>query len=399
MKPSTISAICAATFAATAQMAVSAPPSQTASAWNVAVEGGGRVQQQPALRKVALVVQNHAAPGSGIPVMALTDALTAQLSGRGLQVINPYNSIGVNQNRDMFGEKTPYVSAMALARQLRAHGAITASIVEFNDVLVGNPAFLHQYSMRITLNLADAQTGAAVCGETVKVTSPRYTNNQVAQNRQEYLGDLMHTAAATCAEKLLNNSNVLKWTPTPPPPPRPRLPPPPPPADPQLILSEVDGAVQKLVTAMRTNPIFRSNYDKAQKEVDRVPLVIVGGLVDLTGGKSPTADLGNLLGAASQNLRMTLVNSALFDAKDDALVTTITKRIIANGNSPLEDGELMSALKQHGSPDFYIVGDLRYFDEPRARIYRFRLALHNLHTGKIVWEGTETTEKRKVVAK
>ena len=137
MKPSTISAICAATFAATAQMAVSAPPSQTASAWNVAVEGGGRVQQQPALRKVALVVQNHAAPGSGIPVMALTDALTAQLSGRGLQVINPYNSIGVNQNRDMFGEKTPYVSAMALARQLRAHGAITASIVEFNDVLVG----------------------------------------------------------------------------------------------------------------------------------------------------------------------------------------------------------------------------------------------------------------------
>ena len=96
---------------------------------------------------------------------------------------------------------------------------------------------------------------------------------------------------------------------------------------------------------------------------------------------------------------MTLVNSALFDAKDDALVTTITKRIIANGNSPLEDGELMSALKQHGSPDFYIVGDLRYFDEPRTRIYRFRLALHNLHTGKIVWEGTETIEKRKVVAK
>lgn len=347
-------------------------------------------------RRVALVVQNHAAPGSGIPVMALTDALTAQLSGLGLQVINPYNSVGVNQNRNMFGERTPPVSAMALARQLGAHGAITASVIEFNDIPIGNPAFLHQYSMRITLNLADAQTGAAVCGETVKVTSPKYTNNQVAQKRQEYLGDLMHTAAATCAEKLLNNPNVLKWTPTPP---RPPLPPPPPPADPQLILSEVDGAVQKLVAAMRINPIFRSNYDKAQREVDRVPLVIVGGLVDLTDGKSPTADLANLLGAASQNLRMTLVNSALFDAKDDALVTTITKRIIANGNSPLEDGELMAALKQHGSPDFYMVGDLRYFDEPRVRIYRFRLALHNLHTGKIVWEGTETIEKKKEVAR
>ena len=342
-------------------------------------------------RRVALVVQNHAAPGSGIPLMALTDALTAQLSGRGLQVINPYNSVGVNQNRNMFGEKTPPVSAMALARKLRAHGAITASVIEFNDIAIGNPAFLHQYSMRITLNLADAQTDAAVCGETVKVTSPKYTNNQVAQNRLEYLGELMHTAAATCAEKLLNNANVIKWTPSDPPPLRPS----PPPADPQLILSDVDAAVQKMVATMRTNPIFRANYDKAQKEIDRAPLVIVGGLVDLTGGKSPTADLDNLLGAASQNLRMTLVNSALFDAKDDTLVTTITKRILTSGNSPLEDGELMSALKQHGSPDFYIVGDLRYFDEPRVRIYRFRLALHNLHTGKIVWEGTETIEKKK----
>ena len=32
--------------------------------------------------KVVLIVQNHAAPGSGIPMMALTDALTAKLSGR-----------------------------------------------------------------------------------------------------------------------------------------------------------------------------------------------------------------------------------------------------------------------------------------------------------------------------
>ena len=50
-------------------------------------------------RKVALVVQNHAAPGANIPFMALTDALTAKLSGCGLQVINPYNAVGVNQNR------------------------------------------------------------------------------------------------------------------------------------------------------------------------------------------------------------------------------------------------------------------------------------------------------------
>ena len=343
--------------------------------------------------KVALIVQNHAAPGTGIPVMALTDALTQQLSGRGFQVINPYNSIGENQNRNALGEKTPRVSAMELARQLRADGAITASVIEFLDTPLDTPTTLHQFSMRISLNLADAWTGATVCGDMVEIKSPKYTNNQVVQKRHKLLGDIMFAGAAECAERLQNNPNVRSWTPTTPPPP---MPPPPPP---QLTLSDVDGVVQKMVATMRMSPVFRTNYDAVQKEIERSPLVIVGGLVDLTKGKSPTDDVGNLLGAASQSVRMSLVNSSLFDAKDDALVTTITKRIIENGNSPLEDGELMSALKQHGSPDFYMVGDLRFFDEPGALSYRFRLALHNLHTGKIIWEGTETITKKKVVAK
>ena len=308
-------------------------------------------------------------------------------------MINPYNSIGVNQNRDVRGEKTPPVSALELARGLNAHGLITASVIELLDSTIGTSPQLHQYSVRISLNLADVQTGAAVCGETVKVKSPNYTNNQDAQRRQEILGDLVQAAAAECAERLQNNPKVRGWVPTPP------QPPPPPPPPPQLTLSDVDGAVQKLVAAMRMSAVFRTNYDVVQKQIERAPLVIVGGLVDLTKGKSPTDDVGNLLGAASQSVRMSLVNSSLFDAKDDALVTTITKRIIENGNSPLEDGELMSALKQHGSPDFYMVGDLRFFDEPGALSYRFRLALHNLHTGKIIWEGTETITKRKVVAK
>ena len=359
----------------------------------ITVQAGGPPTAQA--RRVALVVQNHA-PGARIPMMALTDALTAQLSGMGYEVINPYNSIGVNQNRDVRGEKTPPVSALELARGLNAHGLVTASVIEFLDSTIGTPPQLHQYSVRISLNLADVQTGATVCGETVKVKSPNYTNSQDAQRRQEFLGDLVQAAAAECAERLQNNPKVRGWVPTPPPPPRP-LPPPPPP--PQLTLSDVDGAVQKLVAAMRMSTVFRTNYDAVQKKIERAPLVIVGGLVDLTKGKSPTDDVDNFLGAASQSVRMLLVNSNLFDAKDDALVTTITKRIIENGNSPLEDGELMSALKQHGSPDFYMAGDLRYFDESAARMYRFRLALHNLHTGKIIWEGTETITKKKAVAK
>ena len=359
----------------------------------ITVQAGGLPPARA--RRVALVVQNHA-PGASIPMMALTDALTAQLSGMGYEVINPYNSLGVNQNRDVRGEKTPPVSALELARGLNADGAITASVIEFLDSTIGSPSLLHQFIVRISLNLTDAQTGATICGETIKMTSPQYTNNQVAQRRQEFLGDLVHAAANECAERLQNNPKVRTWKPTPPPPP---LPPPPPPDDPRLTLSDVDGAVQKLGAAMRMSTVFRTNYDEVQKKIERAPLVIVGGLVDLTKGKSPTDDVDNFLGAASQSVRMLLVNSNLFDAKDDALVTTITKRIIENGNSPLEDGELMSALKQHGSPDFYMAGDLRYFDESAARMYRFRLALHNLHTGKIIWEGTETITKKKAVAK
>ena len=43
--------------------------------------------------------------------------------------------------------------------------------------------------------------------------------------------------------------------------------------------------------------------------------------------------------------------------------------------------------------NLFMVGDVK------QAIYRFRLALHNLRTGKIVWEGTETIAKGKGVAK
>lgn len=341
------------------------------------------------VRRVALVVQNHAAPGAAIPMMALTDALTAKLSNCGFEVVNPYNAVGVNQNRNVVGEKTPNVSTMQLARKLKADGAITASVIEFLDSTIGSPPILHQYSVRVSFGLADAQTGAAVCGETIKVKSPKYTNNQIAANRAEYLGDLLHSTADECAARLASNPRAKAWRPAPLPSATPR----PPKINPNLTLADVDGAIQQLVGQMRTNPIFIANYDKAQKAIGRVPLAIVGGLVDMTEGNSPCASVAALLAAGTQTVRMTLVNSALFEAKDDALVTDITRRIIANGNSPLEDGELMSALKQHGSPDFFVVGDMMYFAEGDTGRFRLRLALHNLHTGKIVWEGAQTIAK------
>ena len=357
-----------------------------------------RDKKQPvspaAVRKVALVVQNHADPGAGIPFMALTDALMAKLSGCGLQVINPYNAIGVNLNRTAAGEKMPEVSAMEIARKLKADGAITASVLEFLDSASDTT---HQYSIRIVLNLADAWSGATVVeGETVEKSSPYYATDLVRRKKPKLLNDLMYSAADKCAVKLKKNPKLLNWKPTPPPPPKPL---PPPPDDPWLTLSDIDGVVQEHIDSMRADPVFRDNYDTAQAAIDHIPLVVVGGLVDLTNGKSPTADLDNLLASASQNVRITLLRTRLVDAKDDSVITEMTDRIVKNGKSPTEDGALMAVLKQHGSPDFFMVGDIKYFPERGKHIYRIRLALHNLHTGKIVWEDFKDVSKNTGVSK
>ena len=162
-----------------------------------------------AVRKVALVVQNLAKGEESVPIEALAAALTAKLSGGGLQVVNPYNA-----------GKTPVEPAMEIARRLRAEGAVTASVLEFMDSTSDTS---HQYSIRIVLNLADAWSGATVIeGEDVEKLSPYYTNDQVARKKKKLLNDLMYSAADECVAKLKKNPYLLRWTPTPPSPP-PRL--------------------------------------------------------------------------------------------------------------------------------------------------------------------------------
>lgn len=333
------------------------------------------------VRTVALVVQNHAAPGAQVPMMALTDALTAKLSGRGLRVVNPYNSVGENQNRDACGEHTPAVSAMELARQLGTDGAVTASVIEFLDSAIGAPPVLHQFSIRMSFSLADAQTGATVCGETVKVKSPRYTVNQVAQNRQEYLGDLVYAAADECAEKLEGNPAIREWRPTPPPASKP-LPPPPPPKRPAF-----DVVVDNLSAEMLSSAQFEKNYEEQKERGERAPVAVIGGMENESG----CADFDAGLKAAGERFRKKLFDSKLFDVKDDAILVDLAKRIVASGNSATENGDLMAELKQHGSPDFFVVGNLNRFADLDGTVYcKFRITMHSLRTGKIVWEGIET---------
>ena len=349
-------------------------------------------------RRVALVVQNHAARGAEIPFMALTEALAAKLSGREFQVINPYNSYGENLNRTSQGEALPETSAMAVARQLGADGAVTASVLEFLDSTIGTPPKVHQFSIRISLNLADAQTGAVICGETIKQKSPKYTNNQVAQNKPEYLGDLMYAAAEECAQRLEAKALAVNW--------RPSLPPTRgnigvldrrglvrgAGVEGKYVLtpSDLEEAVKVLLSAMCKDVIFIDAHNAAKASSGKTTIAVNGGIVNMTGDSG----YDGLVGAADATLRVLMRDTSLFDVKDDAVAAAMAKRIITSGNSPLENGEPMAWLKQHGSPDFYVVGDLRKFvDFEKRTTYRVHLAIHSLANGKVAWEGLLTVIK------
>ena len=371
----------------------------------------------PSPRMVALIVQNHAAQGTLIPMLALSDALTARLSGRGLQVINPYNAVGETENRTPAGESLPKASALELARALGAQGAVTASVLEFLDSTLGTPPIAHQYSIRVAFNLADAKTGAAVCGETIKVKSPKYTVAQHTANRQEYLGELIYSAADTCAE--LMGRKAADWRPMPSPrnvEPKPQearpqgdvlelrrkapstpqdilKPKPPRPTDEDFTMSDFDTLFESLIKSMLANPRFKENYEAAQTEKEGLPVVIIGSVANKSDGSSAQA-YSDILKAIPDSLRIELFNSTLFDVKDDEMSVSLAQRILASDKSPVEDGELMNSLKQHGSPDFVIVGDIRLFvDHGKRKTCRAHLALHSLKTGKVVWEGKKTAIK------
>lgn len=337
-------------------------------------------------RTVALVVQDHSHGGS-VDILALTDELTAQLASNGFRVVNPYNSVGVNQNRTSGGERMPSASAMELARKFRAQGALTATVTDFGQKMSGiaGVGAFRRFSIRMSLSLADAWTGAAVCGERIKAESPNYSERQISVNGREYVKDLIFDTAAKCAAELKRKASG--WRPAPPPPP------PPPPAPPKPKLPVFDKIVDGMARDMLSSVQFLRNYEEHKVSGGgRLPIAIIGA----TENESGRGELDMGLKVAGERFRKKLFDSKLFDVKDDKVLAGLAKRIIASGNSPTENGDLMNELKQHGSPDFFIVANLAHFsDLDGTGYYKFRMSVHSLRTGRIVWEGIETITIRK----
>jgi len=344
-------------------------------------------------RTVTLIAQNHCPNGAEFPILSLTDALTAKLSGHGFQVINPYNAMGTDMNRTAAGEKMPRMSAFDLAQELNADGAVTASVIDFIKNPLGYPPRGYQFSIRITLNLADAKTGATICGETISDKSRILTKAQADTQKEQIISDLFYSVAERCAQQLEESARKMHWEPAKSPAgtgiglgasgaPRVRRWGP-------LTMEDIDGTFNALVNDMIASPLFIKNYDSRKSEMDRLPVIVLGGLKDMSN-----LNIGDILSAASDNIRIQLFKTRLFDVKDDTIAASLADRIVASGKSVIEDGELVQALKQHGSPDFYVLGDIRLFaDYAERRTYRLHLALHDLNTGKVIWEDIKTIVK------
>jgi len=191
------------------------PPSATVRVETPRTKVTVEVEEAPtpsaAVRKVALVVQNHALPTRPVPMAALADSLTASLSGRGFQVVNPDNVIGAVQNQTAAREIMPPASAMNLARSLGADGLITASVMDFFDTSLDAEGQIHEFSVRLALNLADCATSAYVCGAKVKATSPKKTAAYIKNNGTALYEELLHSAADTCSEQLLQKVSAVGW--------------------------------------------------------------------------------------------------------------------------------------------------------------------------------------------
>ena len=153
---------------------------------------------------------------------------------------------------------------------------------------------------------------------------------------------------------------------------------------------DLETSVQTLMQKMLTSPQFSKNYNAAKTaKGGQLPIVVIGNIANKT-----TERIQGRLDAVGETLRAALFESSLFEVKDDEAGEAIASRIQRGADGGLEDGALVQSMGTQESPDFIVLGDLRHFaDVGGYHTYRLRLAIHNLRTGKVVWEGIQTSVK------
>ena len=152
----------------------------------------------------------------------------------------------------------------------------------------------------------------------------------------------------------------------------------------------LETSVQTLMQKMLSSSQFSKNYKAAKTaKGGQPPIVVIGNIANKT-----TERIQGRLDAVGETLRSALFESSLFEVKDDEAGEAIASRIQRGADGGLEDGALVQSMGTQESPDFIVLGDIRHITEIGGyHIYRLHIAFHNLRTGKIVWEGIQTSVK------
>ena len=158
----------------------------------------------------------------------------------------------------------------------------------------------------------------------------------------------------------------------------------------QVTMYDLESSAQMLMQRMLAHPQFAANYNAAKTASGgRLPIAVIGNIENKT-----TERIQGRLDAVGDTVRSALFTSGLFEVKDDNASGAVKARILRGADGGLEDGALVQTMGTHESPDFIVLGDLRHFtDVGGYHTYRLRLAIHNLKTGKVVWEGIQTEIK------
>ena len=296
----------------------------------------------------------------------LSAVLTTKLSKIGLRAVDP----------NFFKDKAD-----------KAHGNVTVSVWQLQDskIYVGTSARNHRYSIRMVINLNDAENGASVCGGVeVKTNSPSYSAEQVANHGQKYIDDLIDAAAEDCARQWKNDPEFRKWIESPLPQPK-EFPPPPEP----LLRDDLQRALETLSDMMFLSPRFNERHAAVvERRSGKQPVVVVGGIGDLTRGESPCRKLAAYRDLGKDFLQTRLGKSCRFVVKDLAAVEAMRPFVVNSPRDPLSDRALLEALRNYVSPDFLVAGHVKYDAENGLGTYFIHLGVYDFLLGVVVWDDT-----------
>ena len=155
---------------------------------------------------------------------------------------------------------------------------------------------------------------------------------------------------------------------------------------------DLESAANELLMKMRTSKMFERNYNNIKLREGGKPVIDFGNIENKTANR-----IQGRLDSLRDTMRVSLMEMDLFESKDIQSFGDMKDRMASSETNGLEDGSLVESFGTHKSPSLMFRGDLRQFEdegyEGTHHTYKLRLALYDLKTGRIVWEGIETKIK------